>query len=125
MSFQAPLFLAGLAVIPIALAALFFARKRPAKYVVRFPAAGTLAAGAPGTEVASIREAVRGADVVFCCTGATEPVIELGWLAPGAHVSSVGGSQGQHKAGSVKLAQIANPARRSPRTCSKYLKLAP
>ncbi len=47
MSFQAPLFLAGLAVIPIALAALWFARRRPARYVVRFPAAGTLAAVMP------------------------------------------------------------------------------
>ena len=43
MSFQAPLFLAGLAVVPLALAALLFARRRPAKYVIRFPAAATLA----------------------------------------------------------------------------------
>ena len=41
-----------------------------------------------------IREAVRDADVVFCCTGATTPVIQRDWLAPGAHVSSVGGSHG-------------------------------
>ena len=43
MSFQAPLFLAGLAVVPLALAALILARRRPAKYVIRFPAAATLA----------------------------------------------------------------------------------
>ena len=43
---------------------------------------------------ASIRDAVRDADVVFCCTGATTPVIERTWLAPGTHVSSVGGSHG-------------------------------
>ena len=47
MSFQAPLFLAGLAVIPIALAALWFSRRKPSKYVIRFPAAATLAAVAP------------------------------------------------------------------------------
>jgi Ca-activated chloride channel homolog len=47
MSFQAPLFLAGLAIVPIALAALLLARRRPAKYVVRFPAAATLAAVMP------------------------------------------------------------------------------
>jgi Ca-activated chloride channel family protein len=47
MSFQAPLFLAGLAVIPIALLALRLARRRPSKYVIRFPAAATLAAVAP------------------------------------------------------------------------------
>jgi Ca-activated chloride channel family protein len=47
MSFQAPLFLAGLAVIPIALLALILSRRRPSKYVIRFPAAATLAAVAP------------------------------------------------------------------------------
>ncbi len=70
-------------------------------------AASTLAASAPRTEVAPIRDAVRDADVVFCCTGATEPVIELGWLAPGAHVSSVGGSQGHEvDAATVAAAEV-------------------
>jgi len=49
MSFQEPLFLAALAVIPIAIAALLFARRRPARYVIRFPAAATLAAVVPKT----------------------------------------------------------------------------
>jgi alanine dehydrogenase len=40
--------------------------------------------------VRGAREAVRGADVVALATHAAEPVIEPGWLAPGAHVSSVG-----------------------------------
>ena len=44
MSFQAPLFLLGLVAIPLALLALWAARRRPARYVVRFPAAATLAA---------------------------------------------------------------------------------
>lgn len=35
-------------------------------------------------------QAVRGADVVCCCTDAPEPVIAYGWLRPGAHVTSVG-----------------------------------
>ncbi|MEU9999147.1 ornithine cyclodeaminase family protein [Streptomyces sp. NPDC050848] len=43
---------------------------------------------------AGIEEAVRGADRVFCCTGAVRPVIHRAWLGPGAHVSSVGGSHG-------------------------------
>jgi alanine dehydrogenase len=34
--------------------------------------------------------AVRGADVVALATHAAQPVIEPGWIAPGAHVSSVG-----------------------------------
>ena len=47
MSFQSPLFLLGLAVVPLALAALVLARRRPARYVVRFPATPTLAAILP------------------------------------------------------------------------------
>jgi alanine dehydrogenase len=48
----------------------------------------------PGAVVDTIEAAVKGADVVFCCTGARQPVIERAWLADGAHVSSVGGSAG-------------------------------
>lgn len=40
--------------------------------------------------VASIEEAVRGADVVCLCTTSAQPVIELEWLAPGTHLTSVG-----------------------------------
>ncbi|NDL59309.1 ornithine cyclodeaminase family protein [Phytoactinopolyspora mesophila] len=42
----------------------------------------------------TVSEAVSDADVIFCCTDATEPVIDYRWLRPGAHVSSVGGSRG-------------------------------
>jgi ornithine cyclodeaminase/alanine dehydrogenase-like protein (mu-crystallin family) len=38
----------------------------------------------------TFEEAVRGADVVCCCTDAAEPVIAFDWLRPGAHVTSVG-----------------------------------
>lgn len=47
MSFQAPLFLLGLAAIPLALAALALARRRPDRYVIRFPAAATVASVLP------------------------------------------------------------------------------
>lgn len=48
-----------------------------------------------GAEVsAGIDEAVRGADVVFCCTDATNPVIRDEWLGADAHVSSIGGFRG-------------------------------
>jgi ornithine cyclodeaminase/thiomorpholine-carboxylate dehydrogenase len=40
--------------------------------------------------VRGVRDAVRGADVVALATHAAEPVIEAGWVAPGAHVTSVG-----------------------------------
>jgi Ca-activated chloride channel homolog len=47
MSFQAPLFLLGLGVVPLVLAALAVARRRPARYAIRFPALPTLASVAP------------------------------------------------------------------------------
>ncbi len=57
--------------------------------------AAALAARHPKARMAaSFEEAVRGADVVACCTDAREPVIRRAWLKPGAHVSSVGGTFG-------------------------------
>ncbi|MFE4696115.1 ornithine cyclodeaminase family protein [Streptomyces sp. NPDC056738] len=57
--------------------------------------AGSAAALHPAGRVAgSVEEGVRGAGTVFCCTGAVRPVIRRAWLAPGTHVSSVGGSHG-------------------------------
>ena len=54
-----------------------------------------LAARHPRAVVAeSFEAAVRGADVVACCTDAREPILRREWLKPGAHVSSVGGTWG-------------------------------
>jgi len=54
-----------------------------------------LAARHPRARAAdSFEEAVRGADVIACCTDAREPILHAGWLKPGAHVSSVGGTFG-------------------------------
>jgi ornithine cyclodeaminase/alanine dehydrogenase-like protein (mu-crystallin family) len=44
--------------------------------------------------VDSFEAAVRGADVVACCTDAREPILRREWLKDGAHVSSVGGTFG-------------------------------
>lgn len=44
--------------------------------------------------MASFADAVRGADVVACCTDAHEPILRREWLAPGTHVSAVGGTFG-------------------------------
>jgi ornithine cyclodeaminase/alanine dehydrogenase-like protein (mu-crystallin family) len=38
----------------------------------------------------SFEEAVRGADVVCCCTDSATPVLDFSWLSAGAHVTSVG-----------------------------------
>lgn len=40
--------------------------------------------------VPSIRAAVEGADVICLCTSSAAPVVEAGWIAPGAHLTSVG-----------------------------------
>ncbi len=38
--------------------------------------------------------AIRGADVVCCCTDAREPITRYEWFDPGTHVTSVGGTFG-------------------------------
>jgi alanine dehydrogenase len=44
--------------------------------------------------VESFEAAVRGADVVCCCTDARQPVTRYEWLEAGAHLTSVGGTFG-------------------------------
>jgi ornithine cyclodeaminase/alanine dehydrogenase-like protein (mu-crystallin family) len=57
--------------------------------------AGDLAAHHPrALGLPSFEDAVRGADVIACCTDAREPILRHDWLKPGAHVSSVGGTFG-------------------------------
>jgi len=40
----------------------------------------------------SIEEALDGADVVCTATASREPIVELGWLAPGTHLNAAGAS---------------------------------
>jgi ornithine cyclodeaminase/alanine dehydrogenase-like protein (mu-crystallin family) len=56
--------------------------------IERTPAAGTLVADAATTA----RHAVSGADVVVTATNSKTPVLELEWLAAGAHINAVGAS---------------------------------
>jgi ornithine cyclodeaminase/alanine dehydrogenase-like protein (mu-crystallin family) len=58
-----------------------------------FEHAQALAGEAGAVAFGSFEEAVRGADVVCCCTHASEPVLRRDWLSPGTHVCSVGASQ--------------------------------
>ncbi|HEX6677699.1 MAG TPA: ornithine cyclodeaminase family protein [Actinomycetes bacterium] len=70
--------------------------------------AAALAARHPAAVAAgSFEEAVRGADVVACCTDAREPILDAAWLAPGVHVSAVGGTFGPElDAATVQRARV-------------------
>jgi alanine dehydrogenase len=57
--------------------------------------AAALAAKDPRCVVVSgFEAAIRGADVVCCCTDAREPVTQYEWFDAGTHVTSVGGTFG-------------------------------
>ncbi|QEC47252.1 ornithine cyclodeaminase family protein [Baekduia soli] len=70
--------------------------------------ADALAAAHPAARsVATFEAAVRGADIVCCCTDARAPILDAAWLAPGTHVSSVGGTFGPElDAATVAAAQV-------------------
>jgi alanine dehydrogenase len=53
-------------------------------------AAELAAEGLPARAVASFPDAMRDAGIVCATTSAVEPVVRREWLAPGAHVTSVG-----------------------------------
>jgi alanine dehydrogenase len=54
--------------------------------------ARAFAAETAATAVETFEEAVKGADVVCCCTSAAEPILRREWLASGTHLTSVGSS---------------------------------
>jgi ornithine cyclodeaminase len=47
-------------------------------------------AAAPVVACASAREAVDGAGIIVTATSSAQPVLERGWLTPGAHINAVG-----------------------------------
>jgi ornithine cyclodeaminase len=46
----------------------------------------------PIEPVASVEQAVHGADLVVTATTAAEPIVRREWIAPGAHINAVGSS---------------------------------
>lgn len=78
---------AVLAVRPIE-RVLVYARTREARdsFAARMAEACAIDAAA----VDRAEDAVRGADVVCCATTSSEPVFDVAWLRPGAHVNGIG-----------------------------------
>jgi alanine dehydrogenase len=71
-------------------------------------------AEALGVSVAeSFEAAVRGADVICACTDASSPVLRREWLAPGAHVTSVGAASDgpEHDDATVRAGLLAVESR--------------
>jgi ornithine cyclodeaminase/alanine dehydrogenase-like protein (mu-crystallin family) len=57
--------------------------------------------------IPSFEEAIRGADVVCCCTDAREPITRHEWFDPGTHVTSVGGTFGPElDADTIRLGRV-------------------
>ena len=52
---------------------------------------------APISPVASVRDAVDGADLVVVATASREPVLQSSWIADGAHIAAVGACRPDHR----------------------------
>ena len=53
--------------------------------------------GVPVIAAETAEAAIRGADIVITATNARGPVLEAGWIAPGAHVNAMGSNQAQRR----------------------------
>ncbi|MDP9359836.1 MAG: ornithine cyclodeaminase family protein [Acidobacteriota bacterium] len=62
------------------------------RIVSRTPAKAEALAGTRARVVASVEDAVRGADIVVTATSSREPVLKREWLADGVHINAVGSS---------------------------------
>lgn len=58
----------------------------------RFAEQMTSQSPVPVEPLASVAEAVKGADLIVTATNAAEPVLRREWVAPGTHVNAVGAS---------------------------------
>ena len=109
MSFQAPLFLIGLVAIPLALLALWAARRRPAKYVIRFPATATLAAvvGRTGRARKIIPPALLALSLAGLVTALARPEATIAVPVERASVMLVTDTSGSMNAGDVSPTRLA------------------
>lgn len=73
----------------------------------RFAADCTKRFGVPAAAVSSAREAVAGADVIVTATYAKDPVIEAGWVSPGAHINAAGSNNPQRRELPAELLDLA------------------
>lgn len=58
--------------------------------------------------VPTVREAVGDADVIITCTASTEPLLELGWLKAGAHVTALGSDASNKRELAVEVLAAAD-----------------
>ena len=65
---------------------------RDAAHAARFAREMAGAAPCPIRTAATVREAMRGADVVVAVTAARDPITDAAWLEPGMHLCAVGSS---------------------------------
>ncbi len=64
--------------------------------------------GPPVEAAASAEEAVRDAEIIITATSAREPVLEAGWVRPGAHVNAVGSNQARRRELPAELVRSAS-----------------
>jgi Ca-activated chloride channel family protein len=109
LSFQAPLFLVGLVAIPLALLALWAARRRPAKYVIRFPATATLSAvvGKTGRARKVIPPALLALSLAGLVTALARPEATIAVPVERASVMLVTDTSGSMNADDVSPTRLA------------------
>ena len=72
----------------------------------------------PVVACASAAAAVSGADVVVLATASPTPAIDARWVAPGAHIISIGACRPTHREMDPELVRKRAPGGRFPSRCS-------
>jgi ornithine cyclodeaminase/alanine dehydrogenase-like protein (mu-crystallin family) len=100
---------------------------RTAAHAARFAREMAGDAPCPVSVVGSVREAMRGADVVVAVTAAREPITDAAWLEPGMHLCAVGSSARDMReldAGTVARSRVFVDSRAAARVEAGDLLLA-